>query len=203
MTYARFMKIKDNCDKMKEGKNNIIAKNFIKLYDFLKEVEERIKHEFINKFKFDMFLELNKENIENKNDNEIFFIGCIYKVKNPNDNNKKYFCYKDENILIDKTNSKFQGFAFLVDDLNSEKYNNKNINNNFIDNQKMNDNKKKIKDKEKYTILDETINNSYLFENQNFGKADPEKIIEFMKIIGDHKDSADFILELNNGFYIR
>ena len=99
------------------------------------------------------------------------------------------------------------------------KFKNLNINNNFINDGQINNNK--IKDKEKennisennnikeknYDINADKSNESIAMMPSSIGlvknkKTDKVKIIEFIRIIGEHENTADFIIELNNGFYI-
>jgi len=106
---------------LKNKIETILAKSFLKLIDFKNEFENKIRNEFIHKYTLKMELEILRVDKEER-DNELYDIQCIYTFFPPDGNNKK--SYKDENVLINKTVSKFQGFLNLLDSINNEKYNN-------------------------------------------------------------------------------
>ena len=105
-------------------KNNIetvLAKSFLKLMDFKDELEKSIRNEFI--YNYNLKIELAFQRVDNEErENEIYDIQCIYTFFHPDDDNKE--CYKDENILFNKTLSKLQGFCYLLGSINNAKYNN-------------------------------------------------------------------------------
>jgi hypothetical protein len=91
----------------------------IKFFEYLIEIDERLKKEFKNEFRLNILLELIREK-ENINDNNIYNITAYYTFFDPL--KKNYLKYKDSNILINKTNSNLQGFEFMLSDINSAKY---------------------------------------------------------------------------------
>ena len=101
------MEIKELSNRIKEdNKYYIIAENYIKFFEFLKEVEKRIRNELFFKYTFEILLKFNREDEENSNASRIYNITCIYKLINPIDSK----LFKDENILIYKTYSGNKGF---------------------------------------------------------------------------------------------
>ena len=219
ITYEEFISNKGNYENFKSLGKKELADNFNKFLYFLKEIEDNIKKNYKNKFKLEIKLEFNKENDNNNSDSSIYNITCIYSIIEPIV--KKIKSYKEENILCNGTNSNNQGFFFLLDEINSEKYNNleyiNDIQNNKIS--KSIERKNKVEEKESYTKKEKekstfledkskdmqsysTGIQSYIIDLQTKKKADPLEIIKFVKIVGEHKNSADFIVELKNGFYI-
>ena len=93
-----------------------------------------------------------------KNDNELYNITCFYNFYSPIDNNKIIF--KDENILINLTNSNLEGFGYMINEINNKEYQNADIEE---------------------------------FE---------EEIMKFQDVINIHQNTAEFIVQLSNGFYI-
>ena len=131
ISYEKLMEYKEYYLKYEKEKSN---KNFIKFFDFLEEVEERIKNEFKYNYCLLIKMEFNKENnekvIENKenkekvienNNDKLYIINSLFTLYHPI--NKK-FKYRIENILIDGTSSIFDGFEFMINDINSECFEN-------------------------------------------------------------------------------
>ena len=92
--------------------NKLDEKNGLKI--FFKEVENKIKTEFNHNFSLKFYIELKNEG---KNNIEATYI--FYDPKNEKD---KLSFYKDENILINGTESNLQGFNFMINEINQEKY---------------------------------------------------------------------------------
>ena len=92
--------------------NKLDEKNSLK--NFFKEVEYKIKTEFNHNFSLKFDIELKNEG---KNNIEATYI--FYAPKNEKD---KLSFYKDENILINGTESNLQGFNFMINEINQEKY---------------------------------------------------------------------------------
>ena len=92
--------------------NKLDEKNGLKI--FFKEVENKIKTEFNHNFSLKFDIELKNEG---KNNIEATYI--FYDPKNEKD---KLSFYKDENILINGTESNLQGFNFMINEINQEKY---------------------------------------------------------------------------------
>ena len=93
----------------------------MKLFNFLKEIEERINNEFLLNYNLKIKLDIRKEDYNNNSDST-FNISCLYTFYD-SINNSTYI-YKDENILINGTNSLNQGFQFMLYQINSECYKN-------------------------------------------------------------------------------
>ena len=74
-----------------------------------------MKNEFINNYKLKITLTFEIKNINNDD----FIITCLYNVEIPGENSE---IYKDENILI---NGFGEGFMFVLSEINSSKYSNK------------------------------------------------------------------------------
>ena len=189
---------------------NHFHENYKKFFEFLDEMENRLKKEFQNNYNLLISLNFNKEDIKNSIP-DIFNITCIYKFYDSIDN--QTYSYKDDNILYNGTNSKSQGLTFLIEDINKEKYKGLQYKNDKSNNKQeiqMNDIKKlKNKNNKKVDDLlriipkvnfvdDSTRSQTFIFEK----KADYYKILEPIRIIGKHNNSADLIIELKNGYYI-
>ena len=202
ISYEKLMEYKEAYKEAKEKEE--CAKNFMLFLDYLKQIEYKLKEDFIYKYNLKIKLECNKEIIDNDTNSSPYNITSIYTFYDPIDKSLKR--YKDENILIDGINSNNQGFYFLLNDSNSPIYNNlentesnsttqiKTLNTmNAINNKNINDKKKKIS----------LINNFRIMDNPLFTqKASSEKIIEFVNIIGKHNIAAEYFIELSNGFYL-
>jgi len=200
ITYEKLNEYKEAYSQIK--KENILAKNFISFYEFLKQVEERIKKEFVHNYKLRIKLECIKQNENNNIDSNIFNITCLYTFYNPINNNQHI--YREENILINGTNSKYQGFEFLINDINSNIYRNIKYKELNQENQiKSEDNtiKNKSNKNENYQIK-----NFNIFDNNSTNiltkTASYEKILEFDKIIGKQENPVDYIIELADRQYI-
>ena len=168
--------------------------------EFLEEFKDRISKEFVLGYNLKIGLEFQ---IIDKNENDsIFNINCLYRIYSSNlDNN----IFKEENILLNKTNSKAQGFVYLINEINgnnfdhikfqeiSEKETNKasvNNNNNDPDETKIIDLNDITKEKE--------YNN---FELEK--RASNYQILDIIGILGKFNENTDvFIKELSNGWYI-
>jgi hypothetical protein len=106
---------------LKNKIETVLAKSFLKLMDFKDELEKSIRNEFM--YNYNLKIELAFQRVDNEErENEIYDIQCIYTFFHPDDDNKE--CYKDENILFNKTLSKLQGFCYLLGSINNAKYNN-------------------------------------------------------------------------------
>ena len=206
----KFKKIKILYMNIKIEKENHLVENYKLFFEFLNEIEIKIKNEFINDYKLKITLNFNKEDSNNSNP-YIYNITCIYKFIDPINN--KDFTYKEDNILYNKTNSNSQGFIFLLEQINSEIY--KNINydkdnsNNNQEKQKNDMKKSKNKGNKQFEDLNKIIANVNFIDDSTRSqtkiiekKASYFKIIEPIRIIGKHNISADLIIELKNGYYI-
>ena len=209
ISYEQLMEYKALCLSKKE-KNDYI-KNFLLYFDFLNEIECRIKKEFINNYNLKISIETNKEKINYSDDPSIYNISCIYKYY---DNIRNTFRrFKEENILINKTNSNCQGFEFLLNDINNYSYvkidyekkqnskiikgfHNKKINNIFE-----NEGKKNFQKKNLYS--DDNIIAQFILNNPLSKKiSDMYKIIEFEKMIGKNNHIEEPLIGMINDKYL-
>ena len=120
----------DNDINFENESEKIIYKNYLKLLDFLNDIENYIeKSKIINNYS-EIFFELKKENkINNSNNKDFFYITCNYEFvtefkdkENKDKTIRKKFLFKDENILVNSIDSKFQGFIYLINELSNEDY---------------------------------------------------------------------------------
>ena len=218
--YEEFMKIY-----VKKEKNNI-SEQYEQLKNFLKEFENELKNNFIHNYNLAMKLQLEDQNYEYVlEEDRRYNIKCIYNFQEPK--NKKKFRFKEEDILINGTNSNTVGFPFLLNQINSPIYaNEKYIDSNYVINQKKsNSNNKYINENfpfyknnekeedegnlknngQKSCIQDESTmsrTKQTFFNSAHIEKADPDKVLEFIRIIGRHIFSADYVVELSNGYFI-
>ena len=115
--YKKIMDIKSE----KSHQKNDLSDNYLKLFNFLKEFENRIYNEFLWNYKLRIKLDIRKENYNNNSDST-YNISCLYTFYDPINNS--IHKYKDENILINGTNSLNQGFQFMLYQINNECYKN-------------------------------------------------------------------------------
>ena len=215
ITYEKLKKNRENFEKIK----NVIpsAENYLRFLDFLEEIEEKIRKEFIYNYNLMIKLELNREPDNNDSNPFIYNISCIYTFYPPNNN--RLYKYKEENILLNGTNSKLKGFYYLMIDANNEifkefeykidfKYkeitnNNRNQDKKDKENDKIKTNdSSKIKDEEiSFNTIDESTKSRTLLLNEK-KIASEETVIEFIRIIGEHKNAADFVEELSDGYLV-
>ena len=191
------IKLKINTEKKRieykeisEGKNNIIIpiEKFIELINdldkksgfkkFLTEVEYKLITEFNFTFPLDLLIEIEKINSSN--------IEAIYRFYEPynNENKEHYFSYKEENILINGTESNLQGFNCMIRDINQERYKSY-----FINKQ---ENDELTKEYNKNTKVIPGIND----------KASETEILEIIKIIDNKNSDNGFIKEISDGYFI-
>ena len=131
--------------------------------------------------------------IDKVENDSIFNIKCFYKFYSPNLNVASNQTFKEDNILLNKTNSKTQGFYYLINEINEEYFKEKN--NRFY-------NALNNEDNLNNTSFDLFKSNSdeSLFdlksESQNY------QILKINKFLEGHKNTAEFIIELSNGYFI-
>jgi hypothetical protein len=180
-------------------KETILTKNFLKLIEFKNEFEKRIKEESKCEFSLRMELEFSRVDNEERNNNGLYDIKCIYTFF-PGDNNEMQ-SYKDENILVNKTKSSDQGFEYLLNEINNEKY--QDIVN--IREQKIKDTNPQ-NESNNSTNLDENnqkINKNELGILSSENKVLEKNFIENNGSIGKHrKGTAECIMELSNHSFI-
>ena len=170
--------------------------NFKKFLEFLYNVKEKIKKEFLSNYNLIIKLNFNIE--DNNNSNSIYNITCKYYFYPPG--KERISSFQDENILINGIDGVSQGIYYLINEINDYdddkyRYNSTkdiykiieekdNIENEFY--------KTKEQSKKIISILDiikPNIISGY-------------KVIDFIKIIGNHSNSVEFLKKLNNGYYI-
>ena len=101
-------------------KEKVLANNFILLMEFINEFENRSKKEI--KYEHSLKIELEFSRVDNEDiNNNGYDIKCIYTLFGQSDNDEKQNFIED-NILINKTQSKSQGFDYLVNEINNIKY---------------------------------------------------------------------------------
>lgn len=201
--------------KNKNKNNSIVYKNFLKLLDFLNEFEERLKKEYLNKYLLKIKLEI-KNDIK-KSQNNLYNLNCQYTYYEPINQKKEE--YMDNNILEEGTNSKSDGFNYMILDINNESL--KHLEYQIPDNNEI-DSELNIRNQEisksqkdnitnylnhapikKQSIQNDNNNQSnYNLLNDKDMNASKEEIIKYINIIYIHKNSAEFIFELSNGLYI-
>jgi len=180
ISYEKLQQIKKNLNSIQ----NKTAESFIKYMEFLEEFKDKISKEFKLEYKLKIGLEFQKNN--KADDDSIFNINCIYILYSPL--NKKYK-FIEENILIYKTNSKTQGFYYLINEINEDCFRDV----------RCPDSSKKETNK--------ITNDSTQFPNLSDSKNTNLEFLDYeiLKIIskfGEHKNTAEFIIELSNGYFI-
>jgi len=194
-----------------------LSQNYLKLFKFLKEIEKEIYNKFLLDYNLKIKLDIRKEDY-NHNDDSTYNISCLYTFYDPI--NKTAYKYKDENILINGTNSLKQGFQFMLYQINSEFYKDLKYQEFDINKLELNGNKRQNEEKElnnnnfknkrnKKNIIpsnEEKSTNiqSYFFEPELLRTADEDLILEFIKIIerNPNHNSAENIYETQNGNYL-
>jgi len=203
ISYDKSLKIKEYFITNKI--ESIIAKSYVKYMEFLDEFKNRIKKEFTNEYQLKIGLEF--KIIDKTNNDSIYNINCYYKFYSPDLNVASNQIFKEENILLNKTNSKTQGFEYLIYEINQEYF--KQIK--FADNSPKktnetlkNDNKTNIDDNlgaTKNTLFISSTNESKY--NNNYNDSKKYNIVIYNKNIGNgHKSTAEFIIELSNGYFV-
>ena len=107
--YTKLLKSKYDCEHSQQ--KNELSENFLKLFNFLKEIEKRINNEFLLNYNLKIKLDIQiKDN--NNNSDSIYNISCFYTFYDPINNST--YKFQDENIWINGTNIKNQGFQFML-----------------------------------------------------------------------------------------
>ena len=177
---------------------NILYENCKYFSFFLDDFENRISNEFLLNYKLKINLKL-KENQSEKNENGLYNITCIYTFYEPISNSEIRF--KEDNILINGTNSSLNGLDYLLLEINNEYYNNIKIYttkaNNNSKNKKSKNNSSKNKNSESNSKKQTFYSAIDLSRN-----TDEFKIIDFIKIAEEKHDYNGFIKQLRNGHYV-
>ena len=176
--YTKFLNSKYVCEHYQQ--RNELEENYLKLFNFLKKIENRIKKEFIFNYKLKIKLEIRKEDY-NTNSDSTYNISCFYTFYDPIKNSP--YKFKDENIFINGTNSLNQGFQFMLYQINSEYY-------------------KNLKYQEfdiTYKLKSPSIS-SYLLEPDLSRTEDKDSIFKRIKMIGQNISYSTEALETRNQY---
>ena len=180
--------------------------------EFLEEFKERISKEFVLGYKLKIGLEF--QIIDKIENDSIFNINCLYRIYSSNlDNN----IFGEENVLLNKTNSKALDFNYLINKINennfdvikfqeiSEKETNKASGNN-------NNNDPNNKDNSSISSFNDETKEINLFDSTKYEeengldltkRASKYQILDIIGILGKFNENTDvFIKELSNGWYI-
>jgi len=198
--YMKLLNSKYICENSQQ--RNELSENFLKLFNFLKEVVERINNEFLLNYNLKIKLDIKKEDY-NINSDSTYNISCLYTFYEPINNST--YTYKDENILINGTNSLNQGFQYMLYKINSEWYKDLKYQEFDLKN-KLEYNKRKNEEKDIIPSNEEKSTNIqfYFLDPELIKTADEDLILEFIKIIerSQNNNSIEYIYETQNGYYV-
>ena len=217
--YVKIMNSKYDCEHSQQ--KNELTENYLKFFNFLKKIEKRIYNEFILNYNCKIKLDIRKEDYHNNNDSTTYNISCFYTFYDPI--NYSIHKYKDENILINGTNSLNQGFEFMLYQINNECYKDLEYKEFDLKNkseslsyQRQNEekklknnnseNKKKIKDINLSNEEDSTNMKSKFYEEDISKIANEDSILNYTKILDSNKNqvqtTVECIYETQNGCYV-
>ena len=97
-----------------------IKENYKKYFDYLKEIENIIKREF--KYSYNLIIKLEFKRENKINYNSIYNITCFLSFYEPIHNEQMIF--KEENILINRTDSNSNGFKSFINEINNKTFEN-------------------------------------------------------------------------------
>ena len=213
ISYDKLLQIKEYFIKNKI--ESIIAKSYTKYMEFLDEFKNRIDKEFTNEYKLKIDLKFQKI-YKNRND-QIFNINCYYIFYSRKQDEVSNQIFIEENILLNKTNSKTQGFEYLITEINDEYYkeikfpdNSPKENNTASDNYNQNENNNNNtyannnNDESENENISETKDTCIISDaNANIHNkvSNIYNIVKIDKIEKVHTDPVEFILELSNGYF--
>ena len=170
--------------------------------EFMNEFEKGIKKEFKNEFSLKMELEFSRVDNEEIGNKGLYDIKCIYTLFGQGDKDEKEKQnFIDDNILMNKTQSKSQGFVYLLNEIN---------NINYQDNIYLEENKQKDMSpkNESNNSTNSDENNQKKNKNGLGILSSEDKVLEKNYIqndgsIGKHrKGIAECIIELSNHCFI-
>ena len=177
-----------------------LKNNVNKYIDFLLEIKNKIKESFNNKF--NLIIKIKTQNTSySLNSNGTFNIDCYYIFYSPNGTNKSSF--KDDNILVNGINGKYQGFYYFINEINDDCYN-KNTFNSNLDIYNFINKIDKLEDESKRKVDEENKKENPL-SLTDIGKLSGVteiKVLEIKKKLDKNLDSADFVEQFNNGFFL-
>ena len=204
LSYEKLLDIKKYLEKSEDK----ISKSFIKYMEFLGKFKDRISKEFEQGYKLKIGLKF--QIIDEAENDSFFYMNCIYKIYSPNlDNN----IFKEENILLDKINSKAQGFMYLVNEIKQNEFqeiSQKETNKKSVNSNKNDPNKRNNLDAIDLSDVTKELN---LFscskskEENDFNLKMRASNYQILKIIGivdevKKENIFEFIKELSNGYYV-
>ena len=176
-----------------------LKNNVNKYIDFLLEIKGKIKESFNNKF--NLIVKIKTQNTSySLNSNGTYNIDCYYIFYSPNGTNKSSF--KDDNILVNGINGKYQGFYYFINEINDDCYN-KNTFNSNLDIYNFINKIDKLEDESKRKVDEENKKENPL-SLTDIGKLSGVteiKVLEIKKKLDKNLDSADFVEQFNNGFF--
>ena len=177
-----------------------LKNNINKYIDFLLEIKGKIKESFNNKF--NLIVKIKTQNTSySLNSNGTYNIDCYYIFYSPNGTNKSSF--KDDNILVNGINGKCQGFYYFINEINDDCYN-KNTFNSNLDIYNFINKIDKLEDESKRKVDEENKKENPL-SLTDIGKLSGVteiKVLEIKKKLDKNLDSADFVEQFNNGFFL-
>ena len=177
-----------------------LKNNVNKYIDFLLEIKGKIKESFNNKF--NLIVKIKTQNTSySLNSNGSYNIDCYYIFYSPNGTNKSSF--KDDNILVNGINGKCQGFYYFINEINDDCYN-KNTFNSNLDIYNFINKIDKLEDESKRKVDEENKKENPL-SLTDIGKLSGVteiKVLEIKKKLDKNLDSADFVEQFNNGFFL-
>ena len=177
-----------------------LKNNVNKYIDFLLEIKNKIKESFNNKF--NLIIKIKTQNTSySLNSNGTYNIDCYYIFYSPNGTNKSSF--KDDNILVNGINGKYQGFYYFINEINDDCYN-KNTFNSNLDIYNFINKIDKLEDESKRKVDEENKKENPL-SLTDIGKLSGVteiKVLEIKKKLDKNLDSADFVEQFNNGFFL-
>lgn len=178
--------------------NKNLESNVSKFLDFLSNIKIKIKENFSNTF--NLIIQLKFYNTSyNLNNNGTYNIDCYYIFYPPNEASKLSF--KDDNVLVNGTNGKCQGFYYLTNEIGDDSYKEYQFNKNLDINEYMN---KIDKLDENPELVSEKNKKENILSITDIGKmsgVSDLKVLEIRKIL-DIIYSVEFLQQISNGFYI-
>ena len=193
ISYEKLLQIKECLNSIE----SIISESFIKYMEFLKEFKDKLNKEFEQGYKLKIVLEF--KIIDETDKDSIFNIDCNYKHYLPNLDTE---IFKEENILLKKTNS--ESFLYFIQSINDNIY--KESLEKELNKASDNSSKKNLNNKGNNTSisLDKTnsINLNECSKSEEDYFAQDYQILKIIGIKGEHNTTAEFIIELSNGCFI-
>jgi hypothetical protein len=183
----------DNNNQLKGYVVKNLNENFEKFLNFLSDFKNSIEKEFDCSYNLIIKLDFYLENF-NYDKDWTYDLTCKYTFYPLN--SYQLSSFKDNNILINGIDSPNQGFYYLLDEINNSTYKEISFRQNM--------------DIIRTITIKELYKNGNLEDNKfltlldigNLSDVSEHIIIKFIKVIGKHIDSAEFLLSLSNGFLI-